>query len=59
MGGLFVERLERGIGGVREHPGEVSWWFAFESGEGAYDFNKRQVMQICAPCPDAWFNVLA
>ena len=38
VGGRFVGRLERGIGGGRGRPGEVSWWFAIERWEKGIRF---------------------
>jgi hypothetical protein len=56
VGGRFVGRLGRGSGGGRGRPGHmfVSWWFAIRRGEkrGTNDFDEREVMQVCAPCPN-------
>lgn len=60
MGGRFEGRLARGIGGERGRPGflELDMWFATGRREEekwrTNDFNEREVMQVCAPCPNAW-----
>ncbi len=55
VGDRFEERLERGSEGGRAHPGGriLAGGLRLRIGE-ADNFSKRQVMQICAPCPNAW-----